>query len=172
MVLAQTFKSGLFCLLGSIVVLSGAGISFSQPQEQEPVLGELKLQGKYIERLVLDRKDGRTEQLNRPEETIKLTEGEYRLNEVRLKGGYVCTYSRFAARDWVTVAPDKTAVLKVGAPLKQTIKVRRKGKILVMSYELLGVGGEHYASRNRTKPPIFAVYKGDKKIHSGKFEFG
>jgi hypothetical protein len=172
MILAQTLKSGLFSLLVSIVVLSSAGISFSQPQEQGTALGELKLQGKYIERLILERKDGRREEFKLPEETIELTEGEYRLHEVHLKGGYICTYSRFPTRDWVTVAPDKPAVLKVGAPLKQTIKVQRKGRVLALRYELLGVGGEQYTSRNRSKPPTIAVYKRDKKIHSGKFEFG
>jgi len=91
------------------------------------------------------------------------------LQEAHLKNGYSC---RTMGRDRVMVAEDKPAVLKVGAPLKQTVKAQRRGRILALNYELLGVGGEMYVSANRTKPPTFTVYKGDKEIASGKFEFG
>jgi hypothetical protein len=63
-------------------------------------------------------------------------------------------------------------VFKVGAPLKQTVKTQRQGRILVLNYELLGIGGEIYTDSNRNKPPTFTVYKGDKEIASDKFEFG
>jgi hypothetical protein len=63
-------------------------------------------------------------------------------------------------------------MLKVGAPLKQTVRVQRQGGILVLNYELLGVGGEKYTGPDRSKPPTFTVYKGDKEIASDKFEFG
>ncbi len=172
MIQARTLKSGLFCLLVSIVILSSAGISFSQPQDQEPALGELKLQGKYIERLILEGKDGRKEEFNEPEETIELAEGEYRLQEVHLQGGYICRFPRVPGYGWVTVTPDKPAVLEVGAPLRQIIKAQRQGRVIVLNYELLGVGGEQYTSENRSKPPTFAIYKGGKEIASGKFEFG
>jgi hypothetical protein len=43
-----------------------------------------------------------------------------------------------------------------------------------MAYQLVGAGGEAYqlANQDRSHPPEFAVFKGDKKIASGKFEFG
>jgi hypothetical protein len=158
-----------------ILLFLGTGICPCQAQEtdrQNSALGELKLQGNYIDRLVLRRKDGRTERFNRPEETIKLPAGEYRLQEVRLEGGYTCRLLSVSGRDWVTVDEDKPAVLKVGAPLKQTVKAKRQGRILVLDYELVGAGGEKYTSTNRTKPPTLTVYKGDKEIASDKFEFG
>ena len=172
MVLAQTLKSKLGSLFLSIVIFLNAGISLCDAQEADKqglALGELKLEGKYIERLVLRRKDGHTERFGRPAATIKLPVGEYRLLEAHLKHGY---WFHFLSRDWVTVAEDKPAVLKVGAPLKQTVKAQRQGKFLVLNYKLLGVGGEIYTGRDRSKPPTFTVYKGDKEIASDKFEFG
>jgi len=163
--LAITFTTAFF--LGTGVCLCDA----QEADRQGSALGELKLQGKYIERLVLRRKDGRTERFDRPAETIKLPAGEYRLQEAHLKGGYTCRSSRTSG-DWVTVAEDKPAVLKVGPPLKQTVRAQRRGRILALNYQLLGVGGEMYTSANRNKPPTFTVYKGDKEIASDKFEFG
>ena len=161
--LAITFTTAFFL---------GTGICPCDAQEadkQGSALSELKLQGKYIDHLVLRRKDGRTERFDQPSEIIKLPAGEYRLLEAHLKGGYTF---RSLSRDWVTVAEDKPAVLKVGAPLKQTVKGQRRGRILALNYQLLGVGGEMYTSTNRNKPPTFTVYKGDKEIASDKFEFG
>lgn len=141
--------------------------------EQGTNLGELKVQGRYIERLVLRRKDGGTEKFDKPGETVKLPVGEYRLEQVRLQGGYSCGITRpISDADWVTVAADKPAVLEVGAPLRQQVKVQRQGSFLMLNYELLGVGGEKYTKADRNKPPTFTVYKGDSKIASGKFEFG
>jgi len=143
------------------------------PPEQDTNLGELNLQGQHIERLVLRQKDGGTKKFDKPGETIKLPVGEYRLQEVRLQGGYSCGITApISDADWVTIAEDKPAVLEVGAPLKQAVRVERWGRFLVLNYELLGVGGEKYTQADRNKPPTFTVYKAGKEIASGEFEFG
>ena len=172
---AQTAKFRFISLFITILLFLGIGVCLCEAQEamkQNSAVGEIKLQGENIEYLVLVRKDGRRETISRPKVTVKLPVGEYRLQEVRLRGGYICRSSRTPTRDWITVAEDKPAVLKVGAPLKQTVKAQRRGRILALNYELLGVGGEMYVSANRSKPPTFTVYKGDKEIASDKFEFG
>jgi hypothetical protein len=141
--------------------------------DQGQKVGELNLQGQHIERLVLSQKDGSRKKFDKPGETIKLPVGEYRLQEVRLQGGYSCGITTpISDADWVTVAEDKPAVLNVGAPLKQGVRVERWGRFLVLNYELLGVGGEKYTQADRNKPPTFTVYKAGKEIASGKFEFG
>ncbi len=142
-----------------------------QTTEQVLSLGELKLEGSHIQRLILRRKDGKKEKFDQPAEIIKLPAGEYRLMESHLKGGYIC-YSGASDKDWITITPDKQAVLKVGAPLTKTLDVRRQGRVLQLNYKLLGIGGESYTNTDRSKPPTFTVYKGDKEIASGKFEFG
>lgn len=158
-----------------IAILLGTGLCFCRAQEtskQPADIGELKLEGKNIQRLVLQRKNDRQETFRQPGESISLPSGEYQLYEVRLQGGYICYAWRESGAPSITVTSDKPAVLKIGAPLRQTIKVERQGRVLVLNYKLLGVGGESYSFDDRSKPPIFTVYKGDKEIASGKFEFG
>ena len=46
-------------------------------------------------------------------------------------------------------------------------------KLLQDAAETLnGIGGNGYRADNRDKRPGFVVYKGDKEIASGKFEYG
>jgi len=154
-----------------VFVLFCMGMAAGLCNAQDPPTGVLKLEGNHLDYIELLAKDGHTERITRPEETVELPPGEYRLQQARLKGGY--TYSRrVSGYDWVTVAVDKPATLKVGGPLVPTIKVQRQGRILRLSCELLGAGGEAYTGGDRSKPPTFTVYKGQKKIASGKFEFG
>jgi hypothetical protein len=153
-------------LLGTRACLCQA----QEPSKPDSALGELRLEGKDVERLVLRRNDGHTETLKNPEETIRLPAGEYLLQDVRLKGAYI--RSRSAGSERITIRAGQQEVLKVGAPLVPTLKVQRQGRILRLSYELLGVGGEAYTNGDRSKPPTFAVYRGQRKIASDKFEFG
>jgi hypothetical protein len=135
-------------------------------------LGKLKLEGSHLDYIELRAKDGHTERITRPDQIIELPPGEYRFEQVRLKGNYTCRNMGVTRSDWVTVAADRPATLKVGGPLVPTVKVQREGRILRLRYELQGVGGETYTGGAGTKPPTFAVYKGQKKIASGKFEYG
>jgi hypothetical protein len=49
----------------------------------------------------------------------------------------------------------------------------RRGTYLALNYRLTGVGGGYQlVNQDRSHPPEFTVYQGDKKIASGKFEFG
>lgn len=135
---AETAKFRFISLFITILLFLEIGICHCDAQEadkQDLALGELKLQGKYIERLVLRRMDGHIERFDQPAETIKLPVGEYLL-DASLKGGYSCRFLSGDSR--VTVTEDKPVVLKFGAPLKQTVKAQRRGRILVLNYELLG----------------------------------
>jgi len=175
MIFAQSAKFRLVHVLIAIPLLWITGVCLCHAQDtnkQVPATGELKLDGKYIERLVLRSRNGRTQRLDHPDEIINLPTGEYCLQEVHLVDGYSCRVSRTRSNTWITIAEDKQAVLKLGAPLKQTVKVQRHGTVLVLNYELIGGGGEKYTSSDRSKPPTFTIYKGDKEIASDKFEFG
>jgi hypothetical protein len=110
--------TGLFVLFLTTAVVLPESVSNAPPHQRKQALGELKIEGKYVERLVLCRKNGRTEQFNEPNETINLAVGEYRLQEVRLKGGYICNSLRSSTTNWIAVTESESAVLKVGAPLK------------------------------------------------------
>ena len=167
--LVQDLKFGFIIPFVIASVFWNFGVSCCLAREQ--ALGKLKIEGKHIEKLVLHRRDGHTKQFNEPAETIKLAVGEYRLQEVRLKGGFTCNSLRTSTYNWVTVTENEPAILKVGAPLKQTVKIERQGLILVLNYDLTGVGGESYAVA-RSKRPMFTVFKGEKEVTTSEFEFG
>ncbi|MEA3225956.1 MAG: hypothetical protein U9Q07_08390 [Planctomycetota bacterium] len=171
MMLAQTAKS--VGSLAAVLLLFGSGARLCNAKDGKSTLGKLRLDGEYIERLVLRRNDGHTEVLNDPEETVKLPAGQYLLQDVRLKGGYTRQTIRAPHSNRITISKDKPALLKVGGPLKQTVSVRRRGSILELTYGLFGADGNTYAiASNRNKRPTFAIYKGHRKIVTGKFEFG
>lgn len=174
MIFARTNKYRFTNLLMAVWLLLGAGACLcraQEPNKPDAAQGELKLDGKHIERLVVMRQsDGYSTTFKNPGQTIRLPAGEYVLHDVRLKGAY--TRSRSAGNERITMRAGQQEVVKVGAPLVPTIKVQRQGRILRLSYDLLGVGGEAYTAGDRSKPPTFAVYRGQRKIASGKFEFG
>jgi len=171
-VLSHYHKINMFVLFLMIATLLPKSGSHALAQEQKQALGKLKIEGEHIERLVLRREDGREERFDKPRETIQLPEGKYHLLESHLDGGYVCFQGAGPQSKWITIAENEPAELKVGAPLKQTIEVKRQGKILNLDYRLLGIGGEAYTMADRSNPPGFKVYKGDKEIASGRFTYG
>ena len=141
MVFARTNKLRFVISFAGILLLSHSGINFSEAQDQSSALGELRLEGESIARLILRREgDNQTETFRRPEQITKLPTGKYTVHEVHLDGGYIF-YARGATRRLV-VTSDEPATLKIGGPLKQTVTVDRQGRLLVMNYQLAGIGGE------------------------------
>ena len=74
----------------------------------------------------------------------------------------------------IDISSEKPAELKIGSPLNNTVKVRRKGSTLELDYQLIGSGGEIYRQQvsNSKNPPTFTIYKGNRKITSGSFRYG
>jgi len=162
----------LSVLLLSILIFN-VHISVSLAQEQDSASGELKIQSINIEKLVLQDQNGKQKTINDPEQVITLPVGEYSIKQVHLKGGYSCGYrTTMNLSDSISIDSNKQIKLKAGDPLKQIIHINRQGKYLVLSYELLGVDNQKYMNSNREKQPEFSIYKADKLIASGNFEFG
>ncbi len=173
MIFSQATRFRFVISSAAVLLLLQVGTSLTEAGDQSSVLGELKLEGKSIVRLILRRvEDNERETFRRPEQIIKLPTGKYSVQEVHLDGGYICYASRGPTRHLVTVTADGPATLKIGAPLKPAVKASRQGRLLVMNHELLGVGGEQYTDGTSGEPPTFTVYKADKEIASDKFEFG
>ena len=149
-----------------------ANVVFGEEAREEATQGELKLDGKYIKQLTLEREGGNKVKFDQPGESIKVAAGKYRLREVQLESGYACQEWMVPDQNWIDVGEDKPAVLKVGAPLKQIVTAEREGRVLSLDYKLLGIGGEEYVNSDSNKPPTFTVYKGGKRIASGEFEYG
>ena len=168
--LGQRMKSSLFVIFLITTVFGNFEVSLSLAGDQ--ALGKLRLEGEHVERLVLRREDGHTERFDQPGDVVELPVGEYHLMESHLAGGYTCFQGPGSQDKWITIAENKPAVLKAGAPLKQTLEVKRQGRTLALDYKLLGIGGEAYARADRSNPPGFTVYKGDQEIASGKLAYG
>lgn len=155
---------------------NGAARPALQFTEQSVALGELKITGKFIQRLVLG---GGTYLvlLDQPSGVVKIPTGGYNQPIVHLEQNGAeafCNSAQSPAGRRISVDDKTPAVLNAGGPLTNSVIASRHGEDLRLDYRLVGVGGETYqlANQNRSQPPEFAIFKGDKKIASGTFEFG
>jgi hypothetical protein len=144
--------------------------------EQNVEMGELNITGKYIQRLILAGKPYLVV-LDRPSGVVKVPVGDYSQPSIRLEQGGTEAYydaDRWANTQRFRVTAKSPAKLAIGGPLTNTVSVTRRGQDLYMDYRLVGVGGMTYQAANQgaNQAPEFVVFKADKKIASGKFEFG
>jgi hypothetical protein len=144
--------------------------------EADRKMGRLKLEGKFIKRLVLT-SDSSLVLLDSPGETVSLPTGEYVWKNLFLDSGkddiFIADISRKKPESFL-VTEDTPATLKIGGPLNNTVKVNRTGNTLNLSYALKGAGGHKYNSMSgrSDKAPTFTVKKDGKEVASGKFEYG
>jgi hypothetical protein len=163
---------------------AGAAGPALQFAEQSVALGDLKITGQFIQRLVLP--DGPyLVVLDQPAGVVKIPTGNYGQPDVllarngteaySLAGGLPggASYGRLSGGR-ISVDEKAPAELTAGGPLTNGVTASRSGEELVLSYHLTGIGGETYqlANDNRTHPPEFAIRQGARKIASGQFEFG
>lgn len=155
------------CLPAGCLMVLVAFASVGAAQDR----GELTIEGTHITRLVLcHSSDNHIEKWSNLEGSIRLPVGTYSVQQLELRGGCNWQGSGLAK---IEVGKDKPAVLKAGGPLRQTIDVTRQGRTLVLNYRLLGIGGEQYTSpKQPDKRATFTVYRGDKAIATGAFEYG
>lgn len=148
--------------------------------EQATELGELRLPGKFIHRLLLTSDRGRqafTLVLDNPEPAVKVPLGWY-VPLVHLEQGGIEAHRAGYYFGWqpqgatVAVNAKSATTLRIGGPLTNTVSVSRQGRDLNLGYQLLGAGGEVYQLAGARKNPQFAIYQGGKQVASGKFEFG
>ena len=166
--------------------------------EEQTALGELRITGSFIERLVLTG-GPYTVVLAQPPASVKVPPGHYHPYRVWLKQGKARAYFNFGVprtgmanvmeevtgaqmpvlslpppEQAVVVEEQRAAVLAVGGPLTNCVSATRRGRNLLLNYRLIGSGGGEYwlVGGGGGKPPRFSVGKAGKKIGSGEFEFG
>jgi hypothetical protein len=140
--------------------------------EERPALGELKITGQFIHRLILERGPC-TVIVTPPVGTVRIPAGTYNQVMVWLKnGGAEACGNRTAGS--VAIHETKPAELVIGGPLTNSVSPERRGRNLRLSYTLVGAGGDAYQliRQDRSQPPTFAAFKDGKQVGSGKFEFG
>jgi len=159
-------------VLCAVIMTSNVALGNQEAsQSEQPIKFELKLEDGNIEILILQSGDQK-QTFDRPGKSIMLEPGTYQVFYLQLKGGFIYNaYWDTTRLGPIQVGPGEPAILKAGGPLEQRITVQRKGQLLAMDYRLIGAAGESYRN-DRRYPPTFTIYKGDKEITSGKFQFG
>lgn len=159
-------------VLCAVIMTSSVALgSQTDSQSEQPITYELKLEGENIERLILQ-SGNQKQTFDQPGKSIMLEPGTYQISQLQLKSGFMhYPYSDTTRLGPIQVGPGEPAIFKAGGPLEQRITVQRKGQLLTMDYRLIGIAGEWYRN-DRRYSPTFTIYKGDKEIASGKFQFG
>jgi len=146
-------------------------------EERRADLGELRLSGKFIKRVILP--GGKfTVVLDQPAPVVKVPVGSYGQCQTQLKQGGAEAYretarfNRSPTDKVTTVSATQPVVLAVGGPLTNSVGVNRHGRSLILNYLLVGAGGDVYQMIGARRQPEYAAYREGKKIASGKFEFG
>jgi len=140
---------------------------------QDSARGELRIEGTHVTKLFLYGGDSpHPEELSDPCSSVSLPVGTYRLQRIELQDGYVCWAGELAGSDPVVIKENSSAVLRVGAPLVHGITAARRGRALLLRYELRGIGGEKYTPVNHDSPPQFTLSKDRRVIASGQFDYG
>ena len=144
--------------------------------EQPVSLGEVKITGKFIRRLVLPGSQYKVI-LGAPGDMVKVPIDSYRQPDLEVAQNGVaafCQSDNSLPNYPLVVSTNAAAALTAGGPLTNTVIATRQGQELRLDYRLAGAGGEFYqlTRLDRSKPPKFAIYRGEKKVASGEFEFG
>ena len=166
--------------------------------EQQAALGELRITGSFIQRLVLTG-EKYVVVLADPPASVKVPPGRYQPYRVWLQQGQTRAYFNFGLpqtgkanvleevtgaklpvlslpppEQAVAVEDQRPAVLAVGGPLTNGVSATRQGRELILSHRLIGASGGEYRvwqGTNRVAPQ-FTVFKSGKRIGSGQFEYG
>ena len=112
---------------------------------------------------------------DKPGALVKVPVGSYGKASVCLKKGETEAHldgREQSAVERIAINERRPLVLPAGGPLTNMVSVSRHGRELSLDYRLIGAHGESYQISGARRQPEFAVYKGDRKIASGKFEFG
>ncbi|MGO8677959.1 MAG: hypothetical protein ACLQVX_19090 [Limisphaerales bacterium] len=145
-----------------------------------PALGELRLTGKFIQRLVLTGTPDPpaagpiTVVLDRPEPTVKIPVGNYSQCRIQLEAGgtQACRLAQPAPA--LFVGSGNAAVLTAGGPLTNTVLIVPEEGSLSLNYQLVGAEGGLYQllHQDRRHPPGWGVYRQGEAIDTGRFQFG
>jgi len=120
--------------------------------------------------------------LDSPGPVVKVPIGAYQYQLTLKHGGAEARLSSAAYNGLaqtskpLVVNLTNAATLVAGGPLTNSVSVSRRGRSLTLNYQLLGANGDAYQLQGARTQPEFAIYRpgrnGDKKLASGKFEFG
>jgi hypothetical protein len=141
-------------------------------REEQPSLGELKVTGSMVHRLVLQNDRGYTVVLEAPDSSVKIPVGSYRAKSIWIKQGEATACQRTGRS--LTISEKSPTVFLAGGPLTNSVTAKRRGKYLVLDYSLIGADGGAYqlSKDDPLHPPAFTIFHNGKKVATGQFAFG
>jgi hypothetical protein len=141
-------------------------------KEQAVPLGEVKVSGAFLHRLILKQDKGYVALLDQPAGSQRIPAGKYTLEELWLRQGNTEALRLKAGK--IIVDPQQPASLVAGGPLTNSVKVFSRGYDLSLQYELLGADGAAYTlpRPDRSHPPQFAIFQGTNRLAADKFSYG
>jgi len=153
-----------------------SGAEDSRAPSHAAPTGDVRIEAQHLHRLVLVDEKGRHSEFYAPGATLQLPVGRYHVQEVELLGG-VRTLVRevppaVGKSRWITVRRDETCRLRI-PPLEPRVTVRRQGRVVRFDFQLVDTEGQGYVGpRDAANAPRLTVYRGDREIHTGTFEYG
>ncbi len=143
--------------------------------EIKPALGELILDGQFVRKLVLEG-DAGSAILDAPSHSVLVPVDKYQVQDVQLEpaAGMGSLSADVSEIRELSISPTTPCHLKVGGPLESSVAVKAYGNVLRLDYILKGAGGERYSvvNTNSKNAPRFSIYKGDRQLATGSFQFG
>jgi hypothetical protein len=142
--------------------------------EMNVPLGELRIEGQFIRRLVLQGES--LVLLDSPGPAVMIPEGQYQVRTISVQSGTGSPLfeSQPLQLPKFPVYRGSAARLKIGGPLQSSVVAASAGSMLDMRYVLKGAGGEEYGvnSSSARERPGFRILRGGRELAAGKFEFG
>ena len=140
--------------------------------ETQVPMGHLRFETEGCRFLRLQNKD-MIVLLNNPQGRISVPVGRYAVEDCIPILADRKYWPKFVSSDLsITVSQEDQALLRIGAPLKHYVNVKKTQNLISLGYQMVGAGGELYRFRSIEKRPEFEIFKGPIKIADGKIPFG
>lgn len=130
-------------------------------------LMEIAFEGQFVSRIMLVDDNSEQGLMDWPPSTMHIPRGTYKLYRVDLLDSFTgYMYNRHTN-------VDGSMPLRTGGPVKQVVTANRRGNALGLDYALLGTDSIKYVPNQTYGNPIrFTIYRGDRKVGAGEFEYG
>jgi hypothetical protein len=143
--------------------------------ELQAPLGKVKIESKFVKCLVVNN-DTTQVILDSPAGESVVPLGNFNYEHLVIEGEKSEKFkvTNFHGGNEFSVNSDEPTIIKAGGALINSVSVQRNGSVLTFGYKLVDAIGNEYGSLqgSRDNPPGFVVYKGDKQVGSGTFEYG
>ena len=138
--------------------------------EDAPKLTELRVRGTDIRRLQFYGKY--VALVENPSPVIRLPADTYTLVQITVGRANSTPWFMSSSNQTVRASETNGFVLNAGGPLTNRVSFDRRNRSLRLNYELVGADGRAYLAVDRGRAPRFTVYRDDRAVASGAFEFG